>query len=67
MADEGNIPQEVRDLQPPSEPKPTEEGSETMEKRAKELKQQALEAKAAREIGLGRESLGGEGKPNRIG
>ena len=52
MADEGNIPQEVRDLQPPSEPRPTEEGSETMEKRAKELKQQALEAKAAREIAL---------------
>ena len=52
MADEGNIPQEVRDLQPPNEPKPTEEGSETMEKRAKELKQQALEAKAAREIAL---------------
>ena len=52
MADEGNIPQEVRDLQPPTEPKPTEEGSETMEKRAKELKQQALEAKAAREIAL---------------
>ena len=52
MADEGNIPQEVRDLQPPSEPKPTEEGLETMEKQAKELKQQALEAKAAREIAL---------------
>ena len=52
MADEGNIPQEVRNLQPPNEPKPTKEGPETMEKRAKELKQQALEAKAAREIAL---------------
>ena len=52
MADERNMPQEMMSLRPPNEPTPTEEGEETMEKRVKELKQQALESKAARQMAL---------------
>ena len=47
MADEGNMPQEI-----PTEPTPTEAGGETMEKRAQELKQKAIDSKAARQMAL---------------
>ena len=49
MADERNMPQEMA-----AEPTPTEAGEETMEKRAKELKQKAIDSKAARQMALER-------------
>ena len=52
MADEENMPQEMESLRPPTEPTPTEEGEGTMEQRAKELKQKAIEAKIARQMAL---------------
>ena len=47
MADERDMPQEMA-----AEPTPTEEGEETMEKRAQELKKKAIDAKAARQMAL---------------
>ena len=69
MAAEGNVqdvPKEVQDLKPSSEPKPTESGPAVMEKREKELRMFALQAQAARKASL-EEALEEEENPTKSG